>query len=65
MKHWRFKQIKTYVPQVMEAKELKDRADDWWRFKKRMDEFNETQKRELLILHILIVDESMRAFIPR
>jgi len=35
MKHWRFKQIKTYVPQVTESKELKDRKDDWWQFKKK------------------------------
>ena len=65
MKHWRFKQIKTYVPQVMESKELKEHADDWWRFKTRVDEFNETRKRELLTSHVLVFDESMSAYIPR
>ena len=28
MKHWRFKQIKIYGPQVMASKELKDQEDD-------------------------------------
>ena len=65
MKHWRFKQIKAYVPQVMESEELKGEADDWWRFKKRVDEFNANRKRELTTSHVLVFDESMSAFIPR
>jgi len=65
MKHWRYKQIKTYVPQVMESKELKYWVDDWWRFKKRLDEFNETRNRELLTSHVLAFDEIMSTFIPR
>ena len=65
MKYWRFKQIKNYAPKVMESKELKEMADDWWRFKKRVDEFNETRKRELLTSHVLVFDESMSAYIPR
>jgi hypothetical protein len=65
MKHWRFKQIKAYVPQVMESEELKEKADDWWRFKKRVNEFNANRKRELTTSHVLVFDESMSAFIPR
>ena len=44
MKEWRFKEIKHFVPQVMEDESMKE-DDDWWRFKKRVELFAKKMKR--------------------
>ena len=36
MKEWRFKEIKQYIPGVMQDESMKV-ADDWWRFKRRFE----------------------------
>ena len=65
MKQWRLKEIKQYIFQVMEDATLKDNDDDWWRFKQRVVDFNQTRKRLLYSSRILVFDESMSAYMPR
>jgi len=38
MKEWRFKEIKMFMPKVMEDESIRE-EDDWWRFKKRVQLF--------------------------
>ena len=64
MKEWRFKEIKQFVPQVMEDESMKE-DDDWWQFKKRVELFCEKNKDLYYGSSIFIFDESMSAFIPR
>lgn len=64
MKLWRFEQIKTYIPEVMEDENLKGK-DDWWRITSRINELNEKRLRTLMMSHILVFDESMSAYVPR
>ena len=65
MKVWRFKEIKFYIPKIMQDAKLKEKKDDWWRFKNRIHEFNKSRRDKLFCLHIMVFDESMSAFIPR
>lgn len=43
MKHWRFKNIRHYIANVMDDSNLED-IDDWWKFKMRMNDFNSIRK---------------------
>ena len=63
MKVWRFKELKMYIPKVMEDEGLKE-TDDWWKFKTRVN-WNEKRKMELYTSFVLVFNESMSAFIPR
>ena len=65
MKDWRFKQIKYYISHIMEDIDLKTNEDDWWRFKKRVQNFNNNRKENIYASHIRVLDESMSAFVPR
>jgi len=38
MKEWRFKEMKMFMPKVMEDESIRE-EDDWWRFKKRVQLF--------------------------
>ena len=40
---WRFKEIKSLISRLMEDQSLKD-SDDWWRFKGRVNSFNNKSK---------------------
>ena len=64
MKAWRFKELKMYIPKVMEDEGLKE-MDDWWKFKTRVNKWNEKRKNDLFTSFVLVLDESMSAFIPR
>ena len=64
MKAWRFKELKAYIPTVMEDDSKKDN-DDWWRFKTRVEAWNDTRKQKLFSSFVLVFDESMSAFVPR
>ena len=64
MKAWRFKELKAYIPTVMEDDSKKDN-DDWWRFKTRVEAWNDTRKKKLFSSFVLVFDESMSAFVPR
>ena len=64
MRLWRFKEIKRYVPIIMEDETMKE-SDDWWRFKGRVELYNKKRQSEVNTSHILVFDESMSAFIPR
>ena len=44
MKWWHFKQIRYFVPIVMEDTKLRDDGDDWWRFKDHIIKHNENKK---------------------
>ena len=65
LKWWRFKQIKFFIPFVMEDTDMKDNDVDWWKFKKRVIEHNESKVRKISASHVLVFDESMSAFVPR
>ena len=65
MKLWRFKELRAFVPKIMEDHTLKEEGDDWWRFKSRMNSFNNSRKKSIHASHNLIFDESMSAYIPR
>ena len=65
MKLWRFKEIKYFVPQIMEDEELKEKGDDWWKFKSFVTKTNENRKENLAASHVLVFDESMSAFVLR
>ena len=65
MKAWRFRQIKSLIPQIMEAEYLKEQKDDWWKFKQRIINFNLKRKEKLCASYALVFDESMSAYVPR
>ena len=65
IKWWRFKQIKFFIPFVMEDTEMKNSDVDWWKFKKRVIEHNESKVKTISASHVLVFDESMSAYIPR
>ena len=65
MKAWRFRQIKTLIPKIMESEVLKQSKDDWWKFKQRVSDFNKIQKEKLYASYALVFDESMSAYTPR
>ena len=64
MKHWRFKQIRQYIPNVMQDSNLQHN-NDWWKFVTRVDDFNSVRKKNMKSSHVLVFDESMSAFILR
>lgn len=63
MKEWRFKELRMLIPFVMRDESVKD-VDDWWRFSKRVKDFNQSRQR-LKRSSINVLDESMSAFVPR
>jgi len=63
-KEWRFKEIKQYIPQVMQDEEMKA-SDCWWRFKRRIEILNTKMAKLYHVSSVLVFDESMSAFIPR
>ena len=65
MKLWRFKELRSVVPKIMEDLTLKEQGDDWWQFKPRAQMFNNNWKYHIYTSHILVFDESMSAYIPR
>ena len=65
MKAWRFRQLKLFIPRLMECKELEGENDDWWKFKKRVHDFNTNRKNNIYASHALVFDESMSAYVPR
>ena len=65
MKKWRFRQLKLFIPRLMESEELKVANDDWWQFKERVDDFNTNRRNNLYASHVLVFDESMSAYVPR
>ena len=64
MKEWRFKEIKQYIPEVMEDISMAA-TDDWWRFKRRLQMLNDRIAKIYHVSSVLVFDESMGAFIPR
>ena len=64
MKLWRFRQIQQYISTVMEDPTIKEK-DDWWRFRKRLIDFNKIRETKFFGSHIFVFDESMSAFVPR
>ena len=65
MKWWRFKQIKYFVPIVMEDTTMRDEGVDWWHFKDHIIKHNENKKQIIRASHVLVFDESLSSFIPR
>ena len=65
MKWWRFKQIKYFVPTVMEDSTMRDDGVDWWRFKDHIIKHNENKKQKIRASHVHVFDESLSSFIPR
>jgi len=65
MKWWRFKQIKHYIPLVMEDTKMKEEDVDWWKFKNRILQHNASKIKNISASHVLVFDESMSSFIPR
>ena len=63
MKEWRFKEMKVFLPHIMHAEEEKE-FNDWWRFSKKVHEYNESRK-QIRRCSINVLDESMSAFVPR
>ena len=62
--YWRFRQIQKHIPCVMECNKISD-EDDWWKFKARINSFNQKQTNSYHASHIIVFDESMSAFCPR
>ena len=64
MKLWRFKQIRQYLPGMMEDEEKKE-SDPWWKFSSRVTKFNGKKLEKMKSSHIHVFDESMSAYVPR
>ena len=64
MKLWRFKEIKQYIPQIMEDESIKEN-DDWWRYKSWVKKTFAMRKNSVFASHILVFDKLMSAFVPR
>ena len=64
MKQWRFKEIKSFVPEIMIDASRKE-YDDWWRFSAQVEKYGQRRKDRVLASHVLVFDESMSAFVPR
>ena len=65
MKWWRFKQIKQFVPKVMEDNMIKIANVDCWQFNNRSLKLNFHKRTLLSASHVLVFDESMSGYIPR
>lgn len=65
MKAWRFRQLKLFIPRLMECEEMKAAGDDWWPFKKRVNDYDANRVNNLYASHVLVFDESMSAYTPR
>ena len=65
MKWWRFKQIKFFIPIVMEDTTMRDDDVDWWQFKNHIINHNDNKRRKICASHVLVFDESLSSFIPR
>ena len=65
VKWWRFKQIKYFVPIVMEDATMRDEDVDWWHFKDHIIKHNENKKQIICTSHVIVFDESLSSFIPR
>ena len=65
MMAWRFRQIKTLIPKIMESEELRSGNDDWWQFKDRVAKFNANRREKVYASYALVFDESMSAYVPR
>ena len=65
MMQWRFKEIKRYIFEVMQDAVLKESEDDWWPFKQRIADFNESRRELMYSSRILVFDESMSSYMPR
>ena len=64
MKQWRFKEIKSFIPEIMVDAERRAH-DDWWRFSAQVENYGQRRKDRVLASHVLVFDESMSAFVPR
>ena len=64
MKEWRFKEIKYILPKIMEDPS-KAENDDWYKMRRRMEQFHLTTKNTMFVSSVCCFDESMSAFIPR
>ena len=51
------------VSEVASAPDLKG-VDDWWRMKKRIDNFNQRRRELLKGCHAFVFDESMSSYVP-
>ena len=65
MRAWRFCQIKSLIPRIMESEELRLGDDDWWQFKDRVAKFNANRKEKVYASYALVFDETMSAYVPR
>ena len=65
MRAWRFHQIKSLIPRIMESKELRLGNDDWWQFKDRVAKFNQKRKEKVYASYALVFDKTMSAYVPR
>jgi hypothetical protein len=66
MSLWRFKEIRSVIPKMMQSETAKDNGDDWWEFTTYVSSFNRTRT-EIVFLDgsTMVLDESMSAFVPR
>ena len=64
MKEWRFREIRSIIPNLMRDESVKE-VDDWWKFSTRVKKFNENRRTKVKKSCVLVMDESMSAFIPR
>ena len=64
MKPWRFKEIKTFVPEIMADLDRKD-EDDWWQFSAQVEKYGQRRQDRVVVSHLLVFDESIKAFVPR
>ena len=65
MMAWRFRQIKSLIPRIMESEELRLDNDDWWQFKDRVAKFDQKRKEKVYASYALVFDETMSAYVPR
>ena len=65
MKTWRFHQIKSLIPTIMELEVLNAQNEDWWKLKQCIIDFNGNRKEKLYSSYALVFDESMSSYVPR
>ena len=65
MKHYRFKDLRRFLPLAFQCEKLKEKGDPWWQFQWAVDEFNRLRADRILHSSWVAFDESMSAWRPR
>ena len=62
MKHYRFKQFRSFFPTIWQDETLHQAKDEWWKIQQLINTFNDIRKELILPCEIVPIDKAMSAF---